>query len=298
MSFRLFSREQISDGTSISSRLDRVLADFVRRWNGVPKRDVRRRFFPDYTVAGWTPAKTASTAVLQVPANDGLPFCRSYNIDADVIAAGVTDLDELVQNRERNKGYGVDGIYAGPVSGFNGNTYTWTTSATYGRPVLLTSFAVWLTTDSVFLNTFVTNGSSAQDFTVSIEIDDPFVPEDRSLSSQVYLKTGFPLAGFDFSNLDLEPVYNGFMSVGGGAHSFSEWEDKMPSGVMIVQQDLNIPVPRDSRLRFSLVIPDYEDAPNFPISSWRTGPADVPASQMPWERQSIGWNLGIAEGVI
>jgi hypothetical protein len=282
VSFRLFSKEQISDGTTISLRLERVLGDFAARWNNVPKRDLRRRWFPDYTVGGFTPGRPGSATT-----NDRLPFCKSYNADADVIAAGgVPDL--LIRNRWRAKGHGVPAI--AEDAGI-GHQYIWSTTFKYSRPVRGISLAVWLTTDAVFTNTFLfgsspptgkISGHVVDDFAIVLEVDDPYLPENRKSTSQIFLRQGVSLRGWEFDNEAL-------VTADSGTHTIPAWTGTVPGGLMFVAQDLNIPIPAESRLRLSLVLPDYSDAN---ASDWRVVPTD-----WPWDRQIIGWNLGIAEGV-
>lgn len=314
MSFRLFSREQVSDGTSISLRLEKLLADFARRWNNVPRRDVRRRFFPDYTVTGYTPGQPNTAGV---PYNWSHPFTRAFNHPSNAVSAGAEPAD-LIKNPFRTKGDGVVGIDGMQSGDDDGVRYTWATTFAYGRPVVVISLAVWLLTDWIFDNEFeygagaphpYLNGGMVEDVSISLEVDDPWSREDRSAASQVFLRkvcsaeAGADQQSWAFSTksslMAAATAHGGYWGTQGTPAAYTmQWgmeqgEDEMPSGIVFIAQDLNIPLPRDSRLRLSLTLPDYE-AVN--TSDWRSSHS-LPAEQ-PWDRQVIGWNLGIAEGVV
>ena len=116
MSFRLFSREQLSDGTSVSLRIEKLMGDFMRRWNNVPRRDVRRRFFPDYTVTGYTPGQPNLAGSSY---NHSHPFTRAFNHPTNTVSAGA-EPEDLIRNPWRTKGdavFGIDGSQASDSAG-------------------------------------------------------------------------------------------------------------------------------------------------------------------------------------
>jgi len=296
VSFRLFSKEQISAGTTISSRLDKLLSDFLSRWNNVPKRDIRRRWLCDTIVGGYTPSRPS---VLNY-SNDRHPFCVAYNHNDMVISAGM-EPDQLVRNRWRVKGHRVDGILGDANSrATSGWQYVWSTSIGVGDPVRVGSIAVWLITDAVFINTFQygatpppghASGEWSEDFCISLEVDDPFLPEDRRLSSQVFLRAATTIEGWFMQRQAPGAPLSEPTTI--PPNTLAEWGTGLPTGLVFVAQDLNIPIPRNSRLRLSLVVPDYA---GITASGWRDTANDY--DRCPWSRQNIGWNLGLVEGVV
>lgn len=276
---RILSNEQLADGTRISLRLAQVLRNVAARWNNIRRGDLRRPFMPVHLVCGYSPGNPDL-------ATDRLPFMKGYVADADVIAAGA-DVEDVLKNRYRVKGYSVPEIVEHNGTGAH---YIWSTTWVFPRPMRVVAATVWLITDSIYSNTFQyagghpKAGTTSDDFSAVLETDDPFAPEDRRKTSLLWLRNGDDLDSWKFSQIAPAPVSD-------GTYTTPEWTGKMPEGLMFTDQDLNIPLPAGSRLRLSLVLPDYAQ------TAWSGWHLAGPPEEFPWERQRMGWNLVLAEGV-
>ncbi|HIA00567.1 MAG TPA: hypothetical protein EYN66_01415 [Myxococcales bacterium] len=65
-------------------------------------------------------------------------------------------------------------------------------------------------------------------------------------------------------------------------------------GVVVDDKGLNIPVPREARVRVSIVLPDYTNEVVV-VSGWGSVDDDN-LNRRPWESQIISWTLTILEG--
>jgi len=63
------------------------------------------------------------------------------------------------------------------------------------------------------------------------------------------------------------------------------------AGIVVDDHDLNVPLPRDARVRLNIVIPNYGDL-SSDVSGW--GEAD---GSLPWNSQVMSWTLTVLEGV-
>tara|TARA_R110000824_G_scaffold23494_3_gene84114 strand:+ start:902 stop:2248 length:1347 start_codon:yes stop_codon:yes gene_type:complete len=96
------------------------------------------------------------------------------------------------------------------------------------------------------------------DGTVQISIDDSFLKENRQLNNIVFNKTNFGDAAYRFN---LCPTTANRTGVGNQANdSGAQYQDMSPRfsggptwGVWMKEDDLNIPVPRDSRVRLQVI---------------------------------------------
>ena len=296
MSLRLFTKEQMAEGLRIDLKIERAMRGLQSFINNLPKRVVERRHFPDYIVAGYTPIAFGSG---NEPSEfgDGMPWLPTQNADADVVA-GLPDAG--VQNEWRAKGTDIsppplDEIYHNQVRGYQ---FMWSTSFLIDRPAILDALAVWFwTSATVYTNNFLygsdfppgrAENQPVNDIIILAEVESPFSPGDRRLSSQVFLRKGVSTDAWKHDYSGRNPANDGFATLAG-------WSGSTPRGLSFVAQDLNIPLPAGARLRLGIVIPEWQ---RENVSGWfLPGPAGHPAERC-WDRQSVGWNLVLAEGTV
>ena len=273
---REITKEQFSTGSTIDGRrIDKAMEDIVDRANSVEKRDLSRRFVQVQYCGGFTPN-------VGLTANDAsLPFMPEINASP-------------LENEYRVKG----------TRRFSQSTYTqshvYTATHFFRKPVIIIGVNVNLMTGGTdFGNDFMygegavsdlekADNQYSDDVTISISVDNPFLPERRELNSEVYHRHGFALIGHKFNQsvtaaaVDMAPS---------AAPASSSNPIPAMAGIVIDDQDINIPLPRDSRVRFSVVIPDYSSV-SSDVSGW--GEAD---GSLPWNSQVMSWTLTVLEGV-
>ncbi len=149
---------------------------------------MRRRWMPNTIVGGFTPQ------VLADGAQDQLPWLGAYNSDKQDVGSAP---DSGYQNPWRSKGNVVSGIDPTDQSGASlDDLLTWSTTVYFRKPSRLVGLLVTYLTDSSFGNDWEFGASkmppgkaangSVNDWTISIEVDDPYDRENRRLTSVVY----------------------------------------------------------------------------------------------------------------
>ena len=153
---------------------------------------------------------------------------------------------------------------------FSQSTYTssliYTATHFFNKPVTIIGVNVNLMTGGTdFTNNFLygegavsdtgkTDGQDSDDLTLSISVDNPFLPEKRELNSEVYHRHGFTLRGHRFNQSVTSAAAD--MAPSGTPASFLNPIPAM-AGIVVDDHDLNIPLPRDARVRLNIAIPDY-----------------------------------------
>ena len=273
---REITKEQFSDLSTIDGRrIDKAMEDIVDRANAVEKRDLNRRFVQVQYCGGFTPNVGITT-------NDAsLPFMPEVNLSP-------------LANEYRVKG----------TRKFSQSTYTssliYTATHFFNKPVTIIGVNVNLMTGGTdFTNNFLygegavsdtgkADGQDSDDLTLSISVDNPFLPEKRELNSEVYHRHGFTLRGHRFN----QSVTSAAVDMAPSAAPASS-SNPIPAmaGIVVDDHDLNIPLPRDARVRLNIAIPDYSSL-SSDISGW--GNAD---GTLPWNSQVMSWTLTVLEGV-
>lgn len=296
-SLREIGNEQASEGTSIDgNRLSRMVRTLADRWNAVPSRNIKRRWVPVVYSGGFTPQESVDGA------QDKLPWMGAYNSDKQHVG---TAPDQPYVNPWRSKGNVVSGIDpSNEVTTSLDDLLTWTTSIYFRQPARLTGVFVGYIVDSRYHNTFdyapgggtpppgKVAGNSADDWTVSIEVDDPYSKENRALSSILYKRQQNVASAWQWSNLsgvapatDMQPPHPGGDL--GGANS--------SDSLFLVDQNLTLNIPRDSRVRLHLTIPKYEivgaKSDDYDSGWWNNGVL----TYNPWQAQTYSWSLHFAE---
>ncbi len=273
---REITDEQFSNGSTIDGRrIDKAMEDVVDRSNAVEKRDLNRRFVQVQYCGGFTP-NVGLTAD-----NASIPFMPEVNASP-------------LANEYRVKG----------TRKFSQSTYTqslvYTATHLFRKPVTIIGVNVnLLTGGSDFPNDFLygegavsdlgkANDQDSDDMTISISVDNPFLPERRELNSEVYHRHGFAINGHKFNQSLTSATADMAPNI---APTWSTNPIPAMTGIVIDDQDINIPLPRDSRVRFSVVIPNYTS-----ISSNASGWGEADGS-LPWNSQVMSWTLTVLEGV-
>ena len=297
-SIREIGTEQAQDGTSIDgNRLSLMLRTLADRWNAVRSRNVARRWVPITYSGGYTPIEPADGT------QDSLPFMGAYNSDKQRVGATPT---AGYLNEWRSKGNVVSGINpADPDAGSHDDLLTWTVSFYFRKPARLTGLFVGLVVDAQYKNTFsygpnggnippgkVLNGS-VDDWTISVEVDNPFSVEKRSLSSIVYKRQQCVANAWQFSNAVSAPTSTALPLHPGGELASLTSHDSL----MVVDQNLMIEIPRDSRVRLHITIPKYETQGGRD-DDYDTGwNSDGVATFDSWQGQTYHWSLHFAEAL-
>jgi hypothetical protein len=255
---REVTREQFSDGTSADgNRLERMLADVVARVNGIRKGDKTRPRFPWRIVGGYMPSYS----------NQGiLPFLPIFNTTGRII--GTAPVGAPV-NFGRIKG-----TFNSEIEAYNAvvvdNQLAWSTTMFFPQPVTITHLYVGLYADPAGWATFVnnwqfgaghpnhTNGDPSDDLIVDLAVDSPFSPENRAQTNSEIHKWGMKLNGHRFSTQATGAAFVDMLPPFAPNALYAAGNPNSPElGIAIDLRNLNIPIPIGSRVRLSIVIPQY-----------------------------------------
>lgn len=295
-SLREIGNEQAAEGTTIDgNRLSRMLKNLARRWNAVPPRNIKRRWMPVTYSGGFTPREILSGV------QDSLPWMGAYNSNKQLV--GAVDPDGY-QNFYRSKGNVVSGINPEDLALPSvDDLLTWTTAFYARKPTRITGLFVGMIVDANYPNDFQYGPTppdgkasldSVDDWSVVIEVDNPYSREDRSASSLVYVRAGNVASAWQWSNVqpevpgtDMQPAHPG-----GHLGSVNSW-----NSLFLVDQNINIEVPRDSRIRLHITIPKYEtDAlrGDYAQAGWNSNGTINEV----WQQQTYSWSLHLAEALV
>ena len=265
---REITKEQFSDGTTIDgNRIDRAMGDVVGRVNHIQKKDMKRRWVQTQFVGGYTPQDPTSTGGTEISA----PWLYGNNTSS--LSLFDTTGTNGIEHQFRVKSSEVETVT-------NGEQIIMTNAFYFRKPVIITGISVCMFTDTEFVNTQAytddfgshVDGDPANDLVVNIEVDNPFLPENRALSSVVYHRGGFKVTSQNFRGIPAAPTVDMRPPHPGG----------YIQGIFMDDQDLNIPLPRDARARMSVLIP-YTTA-----TGWLQGGGI-------WFGQYYSWTLTVLE---
>lgn len=293
---RYVSDEQFADGTTIDgSRMDNAMQDVQEIVNSVPKGDIKNRYTQTQFVMGWSPAKTYAANATDT----SLPWMQAVNDAAQLatITGGVVAGPDPYQNPQRAKGYATLGIdptrqeigAPAPVESRNGAQYIWMTPIHFGKSVIIQSLKVFFCLDTnagalypynnTYLFTTPPEGGAAgvtSDVSIQILLDRPkaYGSEDRKLNQVIANKVGFVVA-------------DARINQAAGAPGATMFPNPYPGGNLdgkFFDITINEPLPKGSRVRVCIVIPDYEATAT--ASTW---------TAQPWMRQYYSATLTVLE---
>lgn len=252
---RIITDEQFRPGTTIDGdRLDRAYQGVVDTVNDVGPDLLVRRHHVSRFVAGYQPHVLKSMA-----GDDNLPWLVSYHDASWTNPAGGPPPGTTIQNPYRVKGQENPGVPLYPQFGSGDSMqYLWTQMFAFSDPVILDSVSCFMVGDSNYLNDFVygamtpghTTGESVDDILLEVSVSSPYAPENTLLGNLAYHKLKFR-ADYEASSHVAPP--------------FTTHGDMLPAHpagfaymqVAVVDLGLNVPLPRDSRIRFSVLVPQY-----------------------------------------
>jgi hypothetical protein len=257
-SIREITTEQFADGTSVGpGRMDRALEAVRQRFSALRKRDIQRRWLPTYYVGGHIGSTTGQRKG---------PWLTSLNAATESVTippAGTFD------NPQRVKGARND-YFDQSIGTGNGQLRLWTTAYAFRLPARIVGASWTLVADSVYINDFLYgagfdgtpgDGDPVEDLFLSLAVDDPFQPDVMELANPEIKKVRF---GAD--SVRISPA-----AVPAGYADFNPPHPKTLAGLCIDIQNLNIPLPSESRARLALGIPQYNNvthASGWGANSW------------------------------
>lgn len=272
MSIRRLTDEQFANGTTIDgdriSRAMQAVQDFI---NGIPRRDLTNRFMQTQMVITYTP--------MTEDANLYMIHAASYAAPQTVMKAPFLPIyngSSETTNESRLKGTALpfDERASAPNWTYGIATKTnqgaWTISFALGRPAILYAVDVTLACDQSVANAEWdhplkygspsaydgrTAGGYAKDLQLGVTIDNPFNPESMISNSQIYHRSEFSLEGSVMHPSDAT-LLNTYTDMQPQFSTLSGAVTKdFVNSLQYSIADLNIPLPIDSRLRASLVLP-------------------------------------------
>jgi hypothetical protein len=285
---RHVTSQQFADGTTIDGdRLDSAMRDVVGHATKIPKGDIRRRFVETKYVMGWHPRSTWGESMAPSGFQHPLPWLPERNVAGDILGGA-----DAPRNARRLKGSKIprlsdiesnDGRYTGGV-----RQLVWTTPIIFRHPVIVTALDVLFHTDDLtateaYLNGFLygdpapegySPGDPSKDVAVILATDSAFRPEDPRHSIVELCRSEFRPAWETVSHNDQAAAGDDWP--GGGLH-----------GMYLPLRGLNVPIPRDSRVRLSVAIPQY-DNDRLHIGSWHL---------RPWQQQGYSVTLTVLEEI-
>ena len=282
-STRILTTEQFMEGTTIDGdRIDRAMSDLVDAYNHVPAGNVARRHFATQFVAGFQPATRAYTAEQA----NSFPFLKSYNSPSQVFPGGTVPPGAVILNPYRVKGSYNPGI--DPTTTGSGDQLIWTQMYAFTDPVILQGISVWMVGDSAYLNNFIygagtpghTAGLYVDDILLEVSIASASAPEDTIKGSLAYHKLGF-------KSISEASSPNGAPTITHGDMSPAHPAGLVKAQIAIADLNLNVPLPRDARLRFSILIPEYSAG----VGAWRQ-------AAKAWMGQQISSTITVLETTV
>lgn len=252
---RIITNEQFAPGTAIDGdRMDRAFQGIQDSVNKVGPGNIVRRHFATHFVAGYQPDIFPPTGSV---ADGSAPFYSSFNQVANIPPPGLPP-GSTISNPYRVKGQfnpGIDPTKATPTP--DEGQYIWTQMYAFTDSVILSAVSCWMFADSAYVNTFHYGAGtpnhptlgSVDDFMLEIDVASPSSPEDTLKGAVVYHK------------LLVKASWEASISIA-PASTHGDMQPPHPGGfayakLAIVDTNLNVPIPRDSRVRFSLLIPKY-----------------------------------------
>jgi hypothetical protein len=242
VSIREITDEQFSEGTTIDgSRLSRALEDMSDRFSSVPKGDILQRHMQTQIVCGWSPP-TGQTHLGGKTNEIQYPWLLTTNSAASDSPYSSTT------KRFKSLGDPTDGT---------SSQYAMTLPIQLATPSIIEAVNIILLTDTRYYNWSIADfGLNNMGIQVLMTIDNPYVSEDPNMCSVSVYKDCPTYYSYDITgsaadtgikplNNDMDPYMNPILTPANIGHPIR--------GAYMKLEDLNIPLPANARLRFSLV---------------------------------------------
>lgn len=286
-----YTKRQIADGCAVDAlKLDAALQDVLDTHNNLNPGDIRTRYVRQQYVWGWEPPKND---MLAVAAEDRiatkLPFSHINNNAVETVNnVGFNTYALNGRNAWRQKGCNVTIVDPAIVVGSTHGTsqYSWTNMIQTRAPTILDGVHLMLAADRTYYdNTFFfpnppgaglkspaqkvsTAGSTdwVDDIVLQVQCSSPLGANNARLSTLEFNVWGIRAESLRILNYtagasDFAPA------------SITGFPD---DGVALWFDGLDIPIPEDSRVRLSLILPYYD-----PLI-W-----DTPWGETPWQEQTF-----------
>lgn len=306
-SIRELTTEQTSDGTTIDgNRLERMLADAVRRFNAIRRGDRVRAWVPTTYVGGYTPSYGLVDGTASTQASP--PFVPIFHDRTVNVVPTIPTPLGLPSNPFRNKGQ--KNLNVVPNTPATQDQLAWTTAFFFRRPVIVSAYSLTMMAPKFPFykgNTFhyVTAAHPlpwpqgdpwSDDLFVQLAVDNPFSPEARMLADTEITRANFRLDAWRYSANAAAPATPLLPLFAPNAAYVAA--NKLRIGVCLEMENLNLPLPANSRARLCLTIPRYPTGFNSgwtPAGGGGTGAVD---ELHPWARQSWSWTLTVLEPIL
>ena len=301
-SIRELTTEQTSDGTTIDgNRLERMLTDTLRRFNALRRGDRVRAWVPNTYVGGYSP--NMGTVAAPGGCSQSLPpWIPIFHDKSASSVVGATPTG-LPSNPFRNKGQ--RNLNVDPMNNPTSQSQlAWTTAFYFRRPVIVTAYSLTMLVPDFAAysgNTFAyvtaahplpwpQGNAPSDDLFVQLAVDNPFSQEARLLANTELTRYGFKLDSQRYSGdpatIAATPLVPAF-----APNATYGVNDRLRIGICVEADNLNIPLPANSRARLCFAIPRYP-------TTFNTGWTPVVDETHPQGRQSYSWTLTVLEPVL
>jgi hypothetical protein len=254
-SSRTITKQQFSDGTTIDgNRLDEAMGDIQRRFNSIPKGDIKERWLQRQIVLGFWPAQPYEDSGDFV---SNYPFVRSYNelkhMQGPLGELNVAEIEEndptdyVIRNPYRVKG--IKGRNTDETT--DGIVKTYTSTYIFPRPIRLDGLCIISHRDTIGFQDFFRELLDEY-WSVVVSLDHPYATENRLFNQKLIAKNFF---GLGIKNdkytipiavsTDMLPAYELYIG-----------DTTEVQGTFVRMDDLNIPIPQNARMRMMITCKD------------------------------------------
>lgn len=283
-SLRRFTSQQFSDGTTIDgNRIEKALQDLENWSNGIEDSNFANRWMQSQIILKYLPPTTDSDTQLSTNTafvnHRSAPFLPIYNNTTD-------------ENPHRFKGTRLDWQdgYNPPTINYDPTAVpprtpddiykdqvVWTSLLAVGEdPIIIDSVdAVFLTYDAEYINDWLYGSSSSggaagtysNDIHLEITADNPFLPNLQLKNTVLFHKYLSTAEAAQFCNQPISLA--GVSDMNPSLTSVSGMNPTHEHSLSMNLDDLNIPVPPFTRLRFALILPLDSGCPVWGTRPWK-----------------------------
>jgi len=270
-SLRRFTHEQIAPQVAIvGSRIDRVVRDLIARYNGLEPQDMGKRWVICQRVGGYSPQ---FNSIIQDPSQ--LPWLNVSNSEDQV--TGI----KPVQNEYRLKGTFNPDI-AVPSGDKDGQLtqYVWSTTFYTDRPIRIQGLNLSMRSDRLhwYMNTWKYGATPPPSRSTNQSLNDMYL--DLSIDDRFYTS----------NRTKIEPEIRVSQTT---ADNYNPTHPVDQTEVVIDVRNIDIRVPQFSRVRLSIMVPQYDTRFN---SGWNTDLLGG-STHAPYANQSYSWTITTAEAM-
>lgn len=290
---RELTQEVFADRATIDGmRLNKAIKDVISKINKLDRGYIFEKWMESRIQRNWMPAQDFSA--------HRWPWLRAYNQVTDIYTDSGEESD--ISNPHREKSYRIEGLADEPIGDplVVPTQLIWSETLFFSQPAILVDWTLLLLTEGAgahgSLGDYINNwefgvddtkpegfgtGDSRQDMSMLISVDNPLDQEDRSLSDIIAVQYEFSLKESKFCQFGWPAgVTEGYPN----ATVFSMGALKG----MCRMVSLYIPIHAKSRVRISVVIPDYNDA-GADTRGWNVN------QNIPWGNQAFNQTLTFLE---